>query len=65
MVDEIKKYVRISATDWKKIAHYHDRRCKLVHERASAEISDDDLKSFRSITEKVLKKLFNLRFKVD
>ena len=65
VVNEVKKYVTISNTDWKKMAHYHDRRCKLIHERASAGISDDDLKDFRSVTEKVLKKLFNLRFKTD
>lgn len=63
VVNEVKKYVSISNTDWKKMTHYHDRRCKLIHERASAGISDDDMNDFRSVTEKVLKKLFDLKFK--
>ncbi|NHM03792.1 ATP-binding protein [Flavobacterium celericrescens] len=65
VVDEIKKYVSkkdITDIDWKKIKYYYDLRSKLVHERATVDITDNQLKDHREITEKVLKVLFKLKF---
>jgi hypothetical protein len=59
---EVKKFVNIPAVTWKKIGHYYNIRCDLVHKRASAGISDKDVKEFREVIEAVLKKLYKLKF---
>jgi len=60
--NEIKKYVKISNTIWKKIDHYYRLRCKLVHEKVTVGIDDSQIIDFRNIVEKVLHKLYNLKF---
>lgn len=60
--EEIKKYVHISQKMWQKIDHYYTIRCKLVHERATVGISDEQVEDYRQVVEKVLKKLFGLAF---
>lgn len=60
--NEIKKYVKLSINTWKKISHFSDLRNKLIHQRASAGISDSELEDFRELVEVVLKKLYNLKF---
>lgn len=65
VVNEIKKYIslkEITDEDWKKIKYYYDLRCKLVHERATVDITDTQLKDLRQVVEKVMKKLFKLKF---
>jgi len=59
---EIKKYSSISTTLWKKIEYYYKMRCNLVHQRASAGVSDNEIKDFRAVTEKVLSELYKLKF---
>jgi len=63
--DEIKKHkkqVSIADGDWKKLSYYNGLRNKLVHERASAGISNADIEEFRSLVEKILAKLYKLNF---
>ncbi|MCK4527845.1 ATP-binding protein [candidate division WOR-3 bacterium] len=60
--NEVKKYVKLSSNLWKKIEHYYRLRCKLIHERATVGIDDDQVEDFRDVVQKVLKKLFKLRF---
>jgi hypothetical protein len=60
--NEIKKYVNIKPETWKKIDHYYRLRCKLVHERATVGISDQQLQDFRDVVERVLRKLYKLKF---
>ncbi len=62
--DEVKRYARISNTDWGKIGHYYDLRCKLVHERATVGITDSQIEDFRGVVQRVLKKLFDLKLAV-
>jgi len=65
VVTEIKKYINqkeITEEDWKKIKYYYDLRCKLVHERATVDITDTQLKDHRQVVEKVMRKLFKLKF---
>ncbi|MCW4006793.1 MAG: ATP-binding protein [Candidatus Bathyarchaeota archaeon] len=52
----------ISYTEWKKIDYYYKMRCKLVHERASVQVSDYEVEDYRRIVETVLHKLFKLCF---
>jgi hypothetical protein len=59
---EIKKYISISKDTWKKIEHYYRLRCKLVHERVTVGIDDAQLEDFRDIVERVLKKMYKLKF---
>ncbi len=60
--NEVKKYVKITEATWKKIEHYYHLRCKLVHERGTVGISDDQIRGFREVVEKVLNKLYKLKF---
>ena len=61
---EIKKYVRLNKNIWKKISHFSDLRNKLVHQRAAAGISIDELDNFRDVVETVLKRLHKLKFRI-
>jgi len=62
--NEIKKYpkTKIKASTWKKIEHYYQVRCKLVHEKGTAGITDGQVADFREVVESVLKKLYKLKF---
>lgn len=42
--------------------YYYNLRCKLVHERATVPVSDRDLIDYRSVVEKILKRMFGLHF---
>jgi len=64
---EIKRYpqVKVKADTWKKIDYYYRLRCKLVHERATVNVTDDQIGDFREAVEGVLKKLFRLKLGED
>jgi hypothetical protein len=57
---EIQKYVNIDAAIWKKIGHFNNLRNKLVHERATVGLDDEQIRDYRGVVETVLKKLFKL-----
>ena len=60
---EVKKYVTtIDGATWGKINHFYRLRCKLVHERATVGIGDNEVSDFRKVVEDVLRKLYKLRF---
>lgn len=59
---EVKKYVTLKPDLWKKIGHYSDMRNKLIHQRATAGVSDNELADFRTVVEGVLRKLYGLKF---
>jgi hypothetical protein len=40
---EIRKYVKLAATDWQRIEHYYRLRCLLIHQKASVAVSDTDV----------------------
>lgn len=63
--NEIKRYVAIKADTWKRIDHYYHLRCKLVHEKATVGISDAQIENFREVVERVLRKLYKLKFNPD
>jgi histidine kinase/DNA gyrase B/HSP90-like ATPase len=42
--------------------HYYDQRNKLIHERATVNVSDRDIRLYRTAVESVLGTLFNLEF---
>lgn len=58
---EFIKYVpTIPEWDWSAIDYFYKIRCKLVHERASAGISDEQIQSHREVVHKILKEAFKL-----
>jgi len=59
---EIKKYASFSNNTWQKIERYYDLRCQLIHRRATVAIPDKEIADFRRITERVLAKLFRIKF---
>jgi hypothetical protein len=59
---EIKRYVKISKTNWGKIVHFYEIRSHLIHRKASVSISDREIEQFRSVVEAVLRKMYGLRF---
>ncbi len=60
--NEIMQYINIDPKIWKKIDYYYKIRCKLVHERASVQISNNEIEDYRGVVEGVLNKMFGLRF---
>ena len=59
---EIARYKTFDQKIWKKIDYYYKIRCKLVHERASVQISNSEIEDYREVVERVLKELFQLKF---
>lgn len=62
--EEVKNYVNIRDKTWAKVDFYYRIRCKLIHERATVSISDKQIEDFCRVVQKILKKLFKLRFTV-
>lgn len=62
--DELKEHIEIDEKVWRKIKHYYDLRCKLIHERATINITDSEIKDFRRIVELILSLLFHLNFDI-
>ncbi|MBI9055104.1 MAG: ATP-binding protein [Bacteroidales bacterium] len=60
--NEVKSNSRIKRDAWSIIDYYYNKRCDLVHKRATTQISDDELKNYRDISEYTLNKLFGLNF---
>jgi hypothetical protein len=60
---EVLKTIKISAADVKKLDHYYKLRCDLIHLRATPNITDEQVSDYRTIVEKILQKMFNLKFK--
>jgi len=62
---EVKQYVTFKPDVWKKIEYFYRLRNKLVHERASVGVQDTQINDFRGVVEKVLSKLYKLKFAPD
>ena len=58
----MKLYVTISKADWGKIKYFYELRSQLIHRKATVSINDAKIGQFRSVVEKVLKKLYGLKF---
>jgi hypothetical protein len=63
--NEIKRYrPNIDAATWRKIDYYYNIRCKLVHERATVQITDYQINDYREVVETLLRDLFGIGFQV-
>ena len=54
--------VRLSSVILTKMKHYYSLRNKLIHERATVEVTETDVDNYRETIEKVLTLLFDLSF---
>jgi len=43
--------------------HYHNLRNKLIHERATVDVADSDIRNYRGTIERLLNSLFDLNFR--
>ena len=59
---EVARFARISRADWGKINHYYRSRNQLIHQRSSVAISDSEIGDFLVTVERVLRRLFGLKF---
>jgi hypothetical protein len=62
VINEVKAHVNLSATLLGKVSHYYLLRNKLIHERATVGITDNQVTDYRRTVELVLSKLFKLKF---
>lgn len=60
---EFSKYVNFDPPTWGKLNYYYNLRCKLIHERVSIEIRDEDVDKFGRLVENCLRKMYGARFK--
>jgi hypothetical protein len=59
---EIRQYIKLGQSEWKKIDYYYRLRCKLVHEKITVGVADSEIRDFRQVVEHVLSKMYKLRF---
>lgn len=59
---EVQKHVLTTDPIWKKLTYYYKLRCDLIHRKADGSISDPLVEDFRVTVQKLLSKLFKLRF---
>ncbi|HEV2691954.1 MAG TPA: ATP-binding protein [Verrucomicrobiae bacterium] len=64
LVDEIvkQKPSLIDQAQRQQLDYFYRLRCKLVHERSNAGINPDDLEKYRHLVQKLLNKMFGIRF---
>lgn len=65
VINKVKPHLTVDDTIWNKVRHYYDRRNKLIHERATLQITDRELEDYRVVVEDVLSELFDLSFRFE
>jgi hypothetical protein len=63
VIKEVSAHVTFSTTLLAKVQHYYGLRNKLIHERATVGITENDITNYRATIEQVLNRLFKLKFK--
>lgn len=62
VIKEVQPHLMIDDDDLKKINFYYVLRNKLIHERATVSIPDEQVDDYRQVVERVLSKAFGLKF---
>ncbi len=62
VINEVSSKVSIPATLLNRARHYYSIRNKLIHERATVDVTDTDIDNYRSTVQDLLKLLFKLKF---
>jgi hypothetical protein len=63
VISAITNKVNITASVLARASHYYALRNKLIHERATVDVTDRDVRNYRQAVEHVLQVLFGLNFK--
>jgi len=53
---------KITADELRLCEYYYQKRNKIIHERATVDITNEDVEIYRAVVESVLKKLYGVRF---
>jgi Histidine kinase-, DNA gyrase B-, and HSP90-like ATPase len=61
VINEIKSKIVVPQELLDKAQHYYGLRNKFIHERATADVTERDVRNYRSVVQKILKLLFDLR----
>jgi hypothetical protein len=61
VIAEVSQKIKIPPPMLTKVRHYYDLRNKLIHERATVDITDTDVSNYRETIEELLGILFQLR----
>ncbi len=64
VLKEVLAHINISAADLGKINHYYSMRNSLIHQRATVQVTDTQIEDYQKVVERVLSKLFALKFNV-
>ena len=59
---EIAKSITFTDSQWKKVKNYYQKRCDLIHRKATLSISDKEIIDYRKTVESILKKMYELQF---
>jgi hypothetical protein len=62
VIKEVQAHVNFSKTLLGKVNHYYDLRNTLIHQRASVLVTDEQIEDYRGVIERVLNKLFKIKF---
>ncbi len=62
VIKEVQKHVTFSQKLLNKVNYYYSLRNSLIHQRATAAITDEQVSDYREVIEKVLTKLFGVKF---
>lgn len=62
VITAISQKVAIPTDELRKVRHYYAIRNKLIHERATVDITDTDVETYRETIETILGTLFKLKF---
>jgi hypothetical protein len=62
VINEVTKHVAPSQKLLNKVGYYYSLRNSLIHQRATAAVSDGQIADYREVIEKVLGKLFGIKF---
>jgi Histidine kinase-, DNA gyrase B-, and HSP90-like ATPase len=62
VLDVVRQKVSISPATVRKIEHYYRLRNQLVHERATVDVTEEDIENYTETVQQVLGVLFNLEF---
>ena len=63
VIKDVQPHAKFPKTLLGKVAHYYTLRNSLIHERATGLITDEQVQDYRKTIERVLKKLFDIRFR--
>ena len=62
VIDHVSKHVSITSEERKIMESFYLKRNKMIHERASVDVSGQELEIYKGLVESILRRLFGIRF---